>query len=285
MASTLKEKDKLNIAAAEEKFTEEEYEKRRREKIKNNVGNVLKIVGIISIIFMAYICILDPLFELTFFGAMFNNSQFNFGWNALMDTGTFTSAHNGTMETTKAIYDNAYSGINLYDAAKYFGALGITIIYIGVILLLVFLVTLYTTEIIMIIRNIAKSSRFIITGSTKNVKDGIEEATVDIVKEKKSKSKTKDLFGETPEDKAKAKKADAKKENKKVKNEKTNHELDGYTSEQLEAMLRGEGFDTKEDEKPDDEPKSLFDDETPRHEVLEPEVTPLETNSEIKEEK
>lgn len=237
-----KENKKINekIALAEEKYTEEEYERRRREKQKERIGNFLKIAGILAIVFMTYICVLEPLFELTLFGVLFTREEFYLGWAGLDELG---------------IFDNVSTGLWLQESGKWFGTIGVTSVYILVLTLLVYLVTLYTTELIMLIRHAAKTAKALFKETSQNITEGISDATADI-KKSTPKKKKKDLFENDPLPLEIGEEQPKKVVKEKKEKKKKEPELDGYTSEDLDRLLSGEVLIKDE---PEVEEKQLFD--------------------------
>lgn len=209
--------DELNKETQELLLTEEEFARRERAKVKERINRVTRVAGLFAILILVYAGIFDPLFELSFFGWIWDKNAFRDGWAALTQLG---------------ILDD------IFQFGSWIAKLGITIILIGVVLLMVYFITYCIVDLIDLIKTFIAAGKDITGDLSGAVKDTIptEKQAEDKKKEKKK------LFDEVPDElNKKPKRERKKKEEKPVEN--GTDPLTGLSSEQLDALLRGEHFE------------------------------------------
>jgi len=223
MANNLKERDEKketeNIL-----LTAEEYAKQERLKRKERINRVTRVAGVFAILLIAFEAILDPLFELTYFGWI---------WDKIAKTTVFTDAW---------VY---FDGSGIFDDRLvmdlWIGKLGITILYVGVVLLLVYFITYCIVDLVELCRTLYKSGKDITKDLFENIKDTVDESDKDgkVDRPNRSKKNKKSLFDkdETADATDGTKK---KKEKKSRKKENENEEYsNGLSSNQLDDLLSG----------------------------------------------
>lgn len=260
-------------------LTEEEYDKKRREKAKENINRFLRIAGLVASIFLIYI-MCDFFFEISWFGAIFTRTEYNNFWNVLSDAlsgnigvsngqvipdglvdkimgmGSFSQSDAEGVSrficnviSSMNPFDNYLNGMHLYNF--FFPQLAITLILISVLVGVVYLVTYNVIDLITFAKSIYAGAKGISKDITGNIKDTVEIITEE--KPKKKKTKKLDLDNISTEEKT----VEKKKKEKKKKEEATVFE---YSEEALNALLNGETLPSKiesEEESKEPEEKKL----------------------------
>lgn len=196
-------------------LTEAEFERKQRLKNREKINRVTRVFGLIAILILVYQGIYDPLFELSFFGFIFDKSAFVEGWK---------------WANSLAIYDD------LMEFGNWLPQLGITAGLVGVTVLLVYFLTYTIVDIVEMIRSLIESGRDITRDLSGNVKDTMN---IEIPKkEEKKKPGRKSLFvgddvrdGEVPQKE--------RKERKPRRTESDTKDLNNLSPDQLDALLSG----------------------------------------------
>ena len=229
-------------------LTEEEYAKKSRQKTKETMNRVLRVVGLVASFILIYAGLFDTLFELSYFG-----------WMADGIRGNSEGPH---YQIWKAIYDKS---INIYDDPMQFGVwlpkLGITVVVILAVIGTVYLLVYNVVDIIALVKNMLKGTTGITRDITGTVRDTVQdEQELKGLKKMKIKnifkpaSKEDDDFVEKKE---KTKKITRRKEKVDIS------ETGGLTEEELDRLLSGESLEEpKVVQTADVEPgeKDLFND-------------------------
>lgn len=247
MAKEIKDntnKEELNKEAQEVLLTEEEFARKERAKVKERINRVTRVAGLFAIIILVYSGIFDPLFELSFFGWI---------WDKIQGTTVFKDGW--------AIMRNLTILDDIFQFGPWIAELGITIILIAVILLMVYFITYCIVDLIDLIKTFIAAGKDITGDLSGTVKDTIIPSADRKTTEKKEK---KTLFSEgIPEELSKKPKRERKKKEEKSAENATDP-LTGLSSEQLDALLRGEQFEMPQNNETGDDPnnsegtKSLF---------------------------
>ena len=225
-------------------LTEEEYAKKSRQKTKETMNRVLRVVGLVASFILIYAGLFDPIFELSYFG-----------WIA-----------DGIGKTTVHTEAWAYlKELKVYDDPMQFGAwlpkLGITVVVILAVIGTTYLLVYNVVDIIALVKNMLKSTTDITRDITGTVRDTVQdEQELKGLKKMKIKnifkpaSKEDDDFVEKKE---KTKKITRRKEKVDIS------ETGGLTEEELDRLLSGESLEEPKVVKTADvEPgeKDLFND-------------------------
>lgn len=75
----------IKIDEKEVLLTEEEYAKKSRQKTKDSMNRVLRVVGLVASFLLIYAGLFDPIFELSYFGLLFDGESHNLIWTAMME--------------------------------------------------------------------------------------------------------------------------------------------------------------------------------------------------------
>lgn len=204
-------------------LTEEEYTRKSRQKTKETMNRVLRVVGLIASFILIYAGLFDPLFELSYFGWM----------------------SDGINETT--VHTDAWLFINekIYDDPMQFGLwlpkLGVTVVVILAVIGTVYLLVYNVVDIIALIKNMLKGTTDITKDLTGTVRDTVQDE-----KELKGlkKMKIKNIFKPTSEEKDDF--VEKKEKTKKVTRRKEKvdtSETGGLTEEELDRLLSGESLE------------------------------------------
>lgn len=227
-------------------MTEEEYQKKQRLKTKKTVYRVAMVAGVIGIFLLVLAGIFEPLFEMTYFGRIFTPEKFKMFW------GTDGMGTDGLIRRTGIYSDWLQMGTWLPKT-------GITVIYLGVILAIVYFFTYVIVDIINVIKSLIKGVKDITVGLNENVKVTYEEEkdAVKISNKKKENKKEEKKIAEDEDPFAKYEQKEEKKvvAQKKPKQEKPKKEVvekkekrrreeePDLSDEQLAAMLRGDAYE------------------------------------------
>lgn len=215
-------------------LTEEEYAKKQRLKTKERINRVTRVAGLFAILILVYTGILDPIFELSYFGWI---------WDKIAKTNVFEDGWAFLRQST--IYDD------IFEFGPWIAQLGLTVVLIAVIVLMVYFITYCIVDLVDLVRTFVATGRDTIKDLSGNVKDTMP----DELKEKKEKRKKekKSLFS-----KEEIKEAKPKKERKKRESD----NLAGLSESELDALLSGKNLEepASEDELnlKDNEEKTLF---------------------------
>lgn len=233
-----------NVMTAEEKkkaqqndekkilLTAEEFEKKQRLETKNRINKITRVFGVFAIILLVYAGIFDPLFELSFFGAIFDREAFDYGWEALYK-GPGIGDH--WAEGNKPILDDPF------QFGPWIGQLGLTLAFIAIIIVGIYFLTYCIVDVVDLFKVIFKSSKDITRSLSTNVKSTMPEI------DEKEKKKPR-LFSKKEENALIKEDKPEKEKPQKRRKEEPPQELEGYTSEELDALLRGENINKEKDE-------------------------------------
>lgn len=217
-------------------LTEEEFAKRERQKVKERINRVTRVAGLFAILILVYAGILDPLFELSFFGWMADKSTFAEGWSSLAEL---------------RIYDDPL------QFGTWMGQLGVTVLLIGVIVLLVYFITYCIVDLINLLKTLVAAGRDITRDLSGNVRDTLPE---DALKKKKD-GKKKSLFSGSDVSEEEL----VGKPKKQKRRKESDSGLAGLSSEDLDKLLSGKNIDeldslkeTETNEEADKGTNSLF---------------------------
>ena len=228
-------------------LTEDEYSKKVRQRNKEAMNRVLRVVGLIASFILIYAGLFDPLFEMSFFGWMADG---------------ISKPAEGTLGSHEAIWQ-AVKQFGVFDDPMQFGLwlpkLGITMVVILAVIGTIYLLVYNIVDIIALIKNLYTSTTALTQDFTGTVKD-----TVDNEKELNGlrRPKKKDLFKEvndefklTEEKTEKIKKPLFPRRSEKVVD---TSETGGLTEAQLDALLSGESLDVISPKKEATDEKDLF---------------------------
>jgi len=223
-----------------ELLTEEQYTKRERLRKREKVNRVTRIAGFFAILMIAYTGIYDSLFELSYFGWIFKKDVFNSAWQLLSTNGEATIIDKATGEAKIVEVFPVFN--DFAQMGTWLPALAITVVLIAVTVFLIYFLTYNIIDFIEIAKTIKNDTKGIATDLGVNINYGINK--------KKKKDENSDDSGDKSD-------GDDKKEDKKKKKDTNKQlELDGYSSEQLDALLRGETIEDAE--KQNEDTKTLF---------------------------
>lgn len=231
----LKKENKNEAPVQPELLTEEEYLKRSRLKTRSKINRVTRVFGFFTMVLLIYVGIFDPLFELSYFGWIFNKDVFRQSWEVM--SGNFNATGLEALKNAP-VFDNYSKGIRLWST--WLPALGITVILIVCAVFLVYFLTYCIVDFVDMGKSIRESTR----GIAYDIGVNFNDAGI-------NKKKKKDTVEEPTEDTKK--KPRRRKEKTEVSKDLG---LEEYSSEQLDALLRGESIDVKPASK--DEEKNLF---------------------------
>lgn len=197
-------------------MTQEEFDRRQRLAIKENINRVLRIAGLVGILFLVSVGII-PLFQLSVFGLIFTKEIYHSSWDTIMSNN----------EWLRMMMGNEWLVVVL-----------LTIILFAIILGVVYLVTYNIVDLIVFFKNIGKGFK----NATEDLRGTVKDTmTDDLIVEKKPIKKEKK---EEKKEKEKAKKEVVKQQPESGRrSEKEVDDLTGLSSEQLDALLRGESID------------------------------------------
>ena len=212
------EKEKVIDETSEKKdnnqilMSQAEFEKRQRLIIKENINRVLRVAGLIAILFLVSMAI-PTLFELSVFGIWIKG---------------LTAYH-------EALTQFIPSGISDYPLyMSWVSVVLLTIILVAVILGIVYLITYNVVDLIVFFKHIGKSFK----GATDELKFAVQDTMSDELPHSKKEHTRKEKPVKQPKpEKVKEEPAERRSEN-------STDELTGLSSEQLDALLRGEALDT-----------------------------------------
>lgn len=261
-------------------LTQEEFEKKHRQKVRERINTVTRIFGLALIFILTFFGIFDTLFEMTYFGWMIDamkghgsDGQFVQIWGVLR--GGIPIVFNEEIIYIKIFDDSIAIG-------QWLPQLGFTIIFIAAVLGIVYLFTYSIIDIIEFFKTLVSTGKDIGKDLKDTLKDTGEATKKD--KDKKSfKEKLKATFEPTkkldkevseietnvedvPE--AKVEEKPIEKKEKSIRRRKDSDlDLPQYSQEQMDALLRGETLDnvktestpTVEDDKNKSPIKYLFD--------------------------
>lgn len=232
MAKDVKKEEKTTPPVEPTKlYTEEEYERLAREKFKTRLNQISRVFGIITILLLIYVAVFDPLFEGSFFGALFCNEEYHAYWNVM-------SAQDGIGPGFK-IWDDP-----LQFYITWVPALGYTLVLIAVATFAGYLITYSVADLIGFFKQIFIS----IHDAGKDLKSGLVEGVNKEIGPVKAKKKRKPLFGRKNDDETdpttedNETKTETKKPEKKRRREKElglDEDQPEYTSDQLDILLAG----------------------------------------------
>lgn len=201
-------------------LTEAEFEKRQRAKTREKINRVTRSFGLVAILLLVYVGVFDPLFELSFFGFLFNRSAFTAGWECLSDPNM--------------------AGGRIFDDPMIFGSwlpqIGVTALLILVAVLIVYFLTYTIVDIVDLFRGLIESGRDITRDLSGNVKDTMNVKPIEKVEKKKPVKKSLFAGDDVKNDEVPAKE---KKERKPRRTESDARDLNGLTGDQLDALLSG----------------------------------------------
>lgn len=266
------EKEKAVSIQQQTMMTQEEYDKLTRNRRRERIYRIARIVGIATIMLLIYVGLIDLLFELSFFGAIFSGTrqQYIAGWNAIIAIGRGDIEIAGTDYTISSgvgkLFDDVLEiGGGAVGAEAYKGAwlaqIGVTAILITIVVFSVYILTYSVMDIVQFFKNFGKTAKSIKDDLFKNVKEGLEKAGVKSGEKKPKKKLDLSNVNEKTKESIEPEKKEKQAKRRKAQQSQDN-ELAGYTPEQIDAMLRGEEIplvDVKPiDEVPSNETKSLF---------------------------
>ena len=203
-------------------LTEAEFEKKQRLKVKERINRITRVFGLFAILFLVYAGVFDPLFELSFIGAIFDKAAFNAGWDALRQL---------------TIYDD------IMWFGNWLGQLGFTILIVGLGVLIVYFLTYTIVDIIDVVKGLFEAGKDMTKDLSGNLKDTIIEKA-DVKKQEKKKPVKKSLFSgdDVKEDEVIKKEKRERKSSASVRRSE-NDEYSGLSSEQLDAILSGKNLE------------------------------------------
>lgn len=239
-------------------LTEEQYDIIRRRKTKESVNRVLRVLGLFAASLIIYVGVLDPFFEISFFGRIFTKDTYLEYW------GTNVNGFGGLWQKIATSIEDG--GLGIYDDkllgfGSFLPKFAITIMIVLTVLGLVYLLTYNIIDLVGLIKGMISSAKGISRDISLNVYDGVSEIKGD----KKPSTKKKNIFkGEdvTPEEKNNFKKGKTTKQpEKKTVRREDNSNLGGLTPEQLDALLLGEDIEMPEEPvtRTDNGEKNIFD--------------------------
>lgn len=208
-------------------LTEEEYEKIARQKRKEKLNRISRVAGVVALLLLMYAGCLDTIFEMSFFGWMFAREEHRQIWEALVQLNIFD---------------------DFFEFGTWLPKIGITCLFVAIIISMIYLLTFNIIDFVLFFKQFIKSTKALTKELTIGIKEGAEETKKDL--DEKPRKKKKSLFSRDDLDENEK---DTKKEKKK-KEKKEEPLMEGYTEEQLNALLAGETIDVPEGQ------KSLFDD-------------------------
>lgn len=262
MATNNKEKQTPQVETKADELknamlTQEEFEKKQRQKTREKINTVTRVFGLGAIFLLAWFGIFDTLFELSYFGWIWDQikhtNEFNQGWAFLAGDYNGILAEAGI--TIGKIFDDSIM------IGRWLPQLGITVIFILGILGMIYLLTYSVVDLIEVIRTIINTGKDITKDFAGNLKDSTEQANLKKRDKVPFKEKMKKMFAPTKKLNHDAKKIDESKEKEAVaqteetpasqpekkKGGRRRREQDEqgqqYTSEQLDRLLRGEPID------------------------------------------
>lgn len=237
-------------------LTEEEYARRIRQKNKETMNRILRVVGLFASFLILYVGIFDPLFELSYFGWIFDKEIFKTAWDTLNRS--------------------AAGGMGVYDDPMQFGLwlpqLGVTTILILATIGSVYLLVYNVIDIVGLIKRIFASTHEITKDFASTLRDTAENDKEFTNRKKKKPSLFTDnenMFKENSnkrlvtsvqepeiiEDKPKKKPLFQRR-----KEVISTDETGGLTEEQLDRLLSGETIDLEPAKDLEPGEKNLFED-------------------------
>lgn len=209
-------------------LTEEEFSRRQHLRTKERIDRITRIFGVFAILVVAYAGIFDTLFEISTFGYIFDREAFVAIWDQILELRIFDDA--------------AHFGIGMAE-------FGITLVFIFAILGCIYLITYSIVDVIDMIRGVYKSGLEIGKDINATLKDTVEVSkTAEDIKTTKAKKKNnlfsaeelEQLKGEKTEKNEEKENTKKKKETKRRTESYTPGELSDLSSDQLDALLRGD---------------------------------------------
>lgn len=262
-------KEKVDLQEKDVLLTEEEYARKSRQKTKDSMNRVLRVVGLISSFLLIYIGLFDAMFELSYFGLIFDKESHNIIWEIL--SGNYGRDLVDAAPALGTLIENPIFD----DPLRFYSwlpKLMFTIVLILAVIGTIYLAVYNIVDIIAMIKSFLRSGLDVASDLTGTVRDSVRE---DMEKDKKERrksvsslfAKNKDVEDEftVPGDQVEE---TPKKENKKPKRRKEKKEdFGGLTSEEMDILLNGgslEDLNQPEEQLPVEETpvseKSLFDD-------------------------
>lgn len=208
-------------------MTEEEYDARNRKKVRERLNRILRIIGLIALIFVMIPCI-EPVFMGSVFGlwACGNNRD---AWKSKCWNGNNILARLFFMGNTE---DWANGG-----AAVVIPCIFYTLLFFALVAGTVYLLTYNAIDIILFFKELKMAGKGIFKDYSDNVKYISKEEGIDIDKKKEQREKERE---EKKKEKEEHKEAVEKVEETKKDEKVDDSPIVGYTEEQLDALLRGE---------------------------------------------
>lgn len=251
MATNTKKKSEKDIKDIERELllTEEEYAKKARQKTKDTMNRVLRVVGLVASFILIYAGLFDPVFELSYFGWMADG---------IMKTTYHKDAW--TFLGPVREINGVLVGTAIYDDPMQFGLwlpkLGLTIVLIAAVVGTAYLLVYNVVDIIALVKTFMTGTHEITKDLTTTVKDTVLEDKDLKIKKRPKKNLFEDSENLFSDEKSKKSKGTKKKDEPVV-------EFGGYTEDELDRLLSGEVIDAPAEngEKTLEEPeKNLFRD-------------------------
>lgn len=207
-AEVVDETTEVTTGTTSELLSEEEYEKRRRLKTKEKINKILRVIGLAAVILIAYCGLMDWLFELSWFGLIWDKisggDQYSVAWSTLIGE---------TPVLVDAVFDDAgnlVSGtptyLSIIDDRLWFGPwlskLGATLIFIAIIVICIYLITYYIIDFIQIFKNLYITSKKAVKDLGANVKDTADVEGFSLKKKEKKKDEYVDVVIPEPVEKS-----------------------------------------------------------------------------------
>lgn len=260
-----KKEDVKELTSTEQRvlLTEEEFNKKQRNKTRENINRVTRIFGVISILAIVILGIL-PFIRLSLFGLIFDHvgGGYRSSWGAIALSGNLDFYFNMFgMRTSQSINLSQIGNVSegyqaLLNGAEWLFTIFITVVIIMLFLAMVYLLAYNIADLIQFFKVFIRATRDLAVDLGGIAKDSVEVGTEKKFpkKEKKSllkakkaepvvvdesiKNEKKDLFEDEPlmvEENGKRRKVQDKKP----------EAVGGYTSEELDRLLRGETLEAK----------------------------------------
>lgn len=232
-----KEKDEKK-EAQDVLLTAEEYARRERLKTKERINRVTRVAGVFAILLIAFEAILDPLFEFTYFGWI---------WDQIMGTDVFNSiwGHTENGLWIPGFMDRLDIFDDFLQMNAWIAQLGITILYIATIVVLAYFITYCIVDLIELVRSMYVAGRDITRDLLGNVKytvkdsNGIDKVVIQKKPRKKSLFHGDDVEPAEKPQKEKKERVPKKKDTGTFVNE----EYSGLSTSQLDDLLSGKNLE------------------------------------------
>lgn len=237
-------------------MTQAEYDAKQRKNVRDHINRFLRIIGLVAIIFVMVPCV-EPIFRGSFLGLWMVYGNDMEAWQA--------ECWNGNNYLSKLIfmgYDAVANGDttpnNIGGISTAVLSIFYFIILVAMILGIVYILTYNIVDIILFFKGIGKAGKNIVKDYSDNVRYASKEEGLNLDGEKKPKKKKKSLFDDDEPKSEKPKDEPKKEERRKgLFDEVEPAPLDGYTDEQLDALLRGDPLPEKKPEDKKDEPVTI----------------------------